>query len=586
MASETPKGIKRNASPSLDAARPPRGTNKKRDENGFRVRQQVLDKKTMTVFEQLGGSAGAERNSVIGETRTIQEDEAEGAQYTVEGPLQKVSPYFFTYLTYCKMRWRDRNILDVFVTEFRDREPRYYEKQIQEGYVTLNKKVATLDTIVRNGDLICCRSHRHEPAVTSRPIKIVHEDDDLIVIDKPSSIPVHPTGRFRYNTITKILQHKYGKIAHPCNRLDRLTSGLMFLGKNSKGTDRFVQQIKDRSVRKEYIARVKGCFPLREVTVDKPLITVSPKHGFNRIDEKNGKHAQTVFRRISYDPISDTTVVKCMPFTGRTHQIRVHLQYIGHPIANDPIYANTYVYDEDFGKGNTGSTEEILERLDRVGKTIPSTTWIHPHADGQINTDEKCDICEMELMSSPGPNDLELWLHAYKYEADDKSWSFNTEYPEWALTPQREFMKLAIEEAEKCGETQTQYNVGAVLVNNGAVISTGHSREIPGNTHAEQCALEKYFEKEGLRELPEGTELYTTMEPCSLRLSGNLPCVDRILNTCIKSVFVGVKEPATFVKDNTGYGKLSAQGVEYIHIPDYEEKILRISTKGHEKMEN
>ena len=103
----------------------------------------------------------------------------------------------------------------------------------------------------------------------------------------------------------------------------------------------------------------------------------------------------------------------------------------------------------------------------------------------------------MPLYSDPGSNDLDLWLHAYKYEADDKSWSYKTEYPEWALEPSRKFMEMAIEEAEKCGETQTQFNVGCVLVHNGQVISTGHSRELPGNTHAEQCALEKYFSKNG-----------------------------------------------------------------------------------------
>lgn len=125
-----------------------------------------------------------------------------------------------------------------------------------------------------------------------------------------------------------------------------------------------------------------------------------------------------------------------------------------------------------------------------------------------------------------------------------------------------------------------------MLVNDGKVISSGHSRELPGNTHAEQCALEKYFaEHDGVNEVPEGTEIFTTMEPCSLRLSGNLPCVDRILETKgIKTCFVGVLEPDIFVKNNSSYQKLLDHGVEYIHIPGYEEKALEIAKRGHEKI--
>lgn len=100
--------------------------------------------------------------------------------------------------------------------------------------VSINSKTANLETVVRNGDLISHRGFRREPPVNAAPVKIVYENDELLVIDKPSGIPVHPTGRFRYNTITKILQHDMGKTVHPCNRLDRLTSGLMFWGKLPK----------------------------------------------------------------------------------------------------------------------------------------------------------------------------------------------------------------------------------------------------------------------------------------------------------------------------------------------------------------
>ncbi|KAM9938241.1 hypothetical protein OXX80_002243 [Metschnikowia pulcherrima] len=561
------------ASKRQKPVRPPRESKKQRDELGFRLKQQSVDKNVLV-------STGEK-------TKTIHEEETEGAHYEIDGPLRRVTPYFFTYLTYCKLRWRDRKLIDIFVDEFRDKDPEFYRKAIAEGRVLLNKSPSNIDSIVRNGDLISHRLHRHEPAVTSRPIKIVFEDKNMIAIDKPSGMPVHPAGRYRYNTITKIMQHENGITVHPCNRLDRLTSGLMFLGKNAKGAESMVKQMRERSVRKEYIARVKGKFPLGSHTVDKPLTTASPKHALNVVDLDNGKPAETEFVRISYDAKSDTSIVKCHPLTGRTHQIRVHLQYLGHPIANDPIYSSEFIWGSpELGKGNNGISDPgIISRLDTIGKTRACSTWIHPQEDGEVLGNDECPECNVPLYTDPGPNDLDLWLHAYKYEAADKSWSYKVDYPEWALSPHRPFMELALENAKKCGETQTQFNVGAVLVLDGEILETGHSRELPGNTHAEQCALEKYFARTGSKDVPEGTELYTTMEPCSYRLSGNLPCVERVLASNIKTCFVGIVEPDTFVKENTGKKKLAEAGVEYIHIPGYENECLRVAKLGHEKME-
>lgn len=568
------KGIKRLSSPS-----PGVGGNALRDEHGFRMKRQTIDKLTLTAYEQMGGDVN---DRTIVKHKTIHEEETEGASYIIDGRLRRVNPYFFTYLTYCKMRWRDKKLLDIFVEEFRDRDAEYYKKTIAAGQVTLNKKIATLDSIVRNGDLISHRCFRREPPVTSKEIKIVHEDDEIVVIDKPSGIPVHPTGRYRFNTITKVFQHEMNKTVHPCNRLDRLTSGLMFLGKTSKGAEKLVKQIRERSVKKEYIARVIGEFPPDEdITVSQPLRTVSHKHGLNRVDTVNGKEAETIFRRVSYDPDSNTSIVKCLPQTGRTHQIRVHLQFIGHPIANDPIYSNSFVWGENLGKNNEGDDEEVIARLDRIGKDRAASSWINPSESGEVLTGEICEVSGLPLYTDPGLNDLELWLHAYKYEAEDKSWSYKTQYPDWAINHCKKFMELALEEAKKCGETETQYNVGAVLVYKGRVLETGHTRELPGNTHAEQCALEK-FHKSG-KSLPKGTELYTTMEPCTYRNSGNLPCADRIIATHIKTCFVGVTEPDIFVKDNSSYSKLSEHGIEYVFIPGYEDEILKVATLGHQQ---
>lgn len=509
----------------------------------------------------------------------------------VVGPLRKIEPYYFTYMTFCKLRWRDRNLLEVFETEFRDRDKSYYKKTIASGSVLLNGQPADLESIIRNGDLITHKIHRHEPAVTSRPIGVVFEDDDILVIDKPSGIPVHPTGRYRFNTITKILEKQWGKAVHPINRLDRLTSGLMFIAKTPKGADEMSDQMKAREVSKEYVARVVGEFPLGEVCVEEPVRSVEPRLGLNAVcknEDEGAKHAKTVFRRISYD--GRTSVVKCKPFTGRTHQIRVHLQFLGHPIANDPIYSNVTVWGPTLGKGFVSDFQDIVSKLDQYGRTKCAESWYEPNAKGEALLDEKCSICETDLYSDPGPNDLDLWLHAYRYESmeidpntDRKKWSYHTKLPAWALDPHRKHMELAVEQAAKCGPTTTAFSVGAVLVNGTEVLAVGYSRELPGNTHAEQCALEKYFKKTGQRVVPPGTVLYTTMEPCSFRLSGNEPCVQRVIaqEGRISTVFVGVMEPDTFVKNNTSYNMLMDQKIEYIQIPGYEKICTELAFKGH-----
>lgn len=155
--------------------------------------------------------------------------------------------------------------------------------------------------------------------------------------------------------------------------------------------------------------------------------------------------------------------------------------------------------------------------------------------------------------------------------------------PETNETTHLRHLRLALDEARKSPPTSTAFCVGAVLVSpSGAILSTGYTRELPGNTHAEQCAFDKLSP-----ELPPlGSILYTTMEPCSFRLSGNKPCVDRILELGegrIKTVVVGVKEPGDFVEENTGEGRLRSRGVEYVYVEGLEKEILEVAKRGHEK---
>ncbi|KAH6842586.1 pseudouridine synthase [Chaetomium sp. MPI-CAGE-AT-0009] len=407
--------------------------------------------------------------------------------YYFEDGLRRVSPYFYTYNTWCKERWRGRQLVDVFQSEFRDRPLEYYREAMESGLVAVNGKTVGPHHILKNGHLISHTTHRHEPPVTAEPIGVIHEDDDMIVINKPSGVPVHPAGRYNYNSIVEIMKAERGLdfTPRPCNRLDRLTSGIMFIAKHAKAAERLGVQIFQRSVRKEYVARVIGKFPDGEVVCDQPILQISPKLGLNRV-RANGKAARTVFKRLAYyPPASDLaasrrgseptgpaedsvagrpesnpqptggrkadegySIVRCLPVTGRTHQLRVHLQFLGHPIQNDPIYANQRVWGVGLGcndaEGTLNTDEDVVTRLSRMGKdqVADAVAYYDEMVDNYYKkkaekmSGEVCSVCSTPLYTDPGDQELALWLHSLRYEDAEGAWSYVSPLPAWALPPE------------------------------------------------------------------------------------------------------------------------------------------------------
>ena len=401
-------------------------------------------------------------------------------RYFFQNGLRRVAPYFFTYNTYCKERWRDRRLLDVFESEFRDKTVEYYANAIERGAVVVNGNQVTADYIIKNGDRVSHSTHRHEPPVTADPIGIIHEDEEMMVINKPSGVPVHPAGRYNFNSVLEILKAQRGiteSPLYPCNRLDRLTSGLMFVAKSASEAERMRKQIMGRTVRKEYVARVMGRFPDGEIVCTQPILQISPKVGLNRV-RAAGKDARTVFKRLAYYPpakpqqqqqspdpehqdgpapsvdsvppgveLGGYSIVRAMPVTGRTHQIRVHLQFLGHPVENDPIYANRRVWGYGLGYNDSDGTqntdEDIVTRLSRMGKeeVADAVAYYDEMVDdyhkrcAEKMSGEVCDVCAAPLYTDPGDQELSLWLHSLRYEDVDGRWQYTSPLPAWALPP-------------------------------------------------------------------------------------------------------------------------------------------------------
>jgi len=391
-------------------------------ENRKKKRQRVKENQAKQIMED-GGNITPE---MLSETK-----------YAFDTGLRRVVPYDYIFKVHAKQRWHGKPLLDLFTTEFSHLSRHVYEKKIQRGDITINgNKVERTDCIVGMHDFITHKVHRHEPPVALLPMKIITMNEEFVVVDKPASVPVHPCGRYRHNSVIFILAHEHQLTSlHGIHRLDRLTSGLLLLARSAKIAKKYGAQIASCSVHKQYIARVKGDFPSEEMTVDQPIKLVNPRQGLNSVSP-DGKPCKTVFVRKSFDPATNTSIVLCKPLTGRTHQIRIHLQWLGHPIANDPLYNDDpsinklkcYTSDasqyDDHGSGNED------EEVETSNEAAPNKETTEHKME---NESDECPDCR-KPMRDPTESELLLYLHAFSYEGPD--WKFETELPGWAQCTQ------------------------------------------------------------------------------------------------------------------------------------------------------
>ncbi|KAI8380615.1 hypothetical protein EDC96DRAFT_550823 [Choanephora cucurbitarum] len=351
------------------------------------------------------------------------ENDLHTADYYFENGLRKVKPYFFHFRAYAKERMLGSTLLQVFLNEYRGRSEQYYRRAIDKGWITINHQKVSPDTIIKRQDLMSHLVHRHEPPVTDQSIDIVYQDERLLVVNKPGSIQVHPGGRFRHNTVLHILRKEYGfDRLFPSNRLDIMTSGLMIICKDPLTANQLGLQMRSREIEKEYLCRVSGEFPTQPVLCQAPIQTLSYAVSLNYVHPE-GKPSSTLFERISYD--GATSLVRCKPMNGRTHQIRVHLRYLGYPIANDPIYGFCTAWSDKI------KPQQPLKETQDIIHTMIATAP-YDYMDDPFNQTglPRCQICQVPIIQAD-PDPQQLMLHAYRYTGKD--WSFETpNLPTWA----------------------------------------------------------------------------------------------------------------------------------------------------------
>ena len=344
--------------------------------------------------------------------------------------LNHYAGYPFCHKTNTKMRWLNKPLVEALSSDFKTFPASYYHRAIQSGAIMVNGSYASPNYMLKNEDVITHITHRHEPPVllhsleaaagvgnfdgSPEPVvptvRILFKSEDYLGVYKTSLIPTHACGSYHHNTLFKQLQIYHPSLLTPTptnpsgcyaiHRLDKLTSGVVILGRNKAAAGRMAKMMRDGACEKWYVAKVRGRLRASAVermrgvaveggtrgedSIDDAMHDLDATHGIGgrtkiRLDclmdckdfkrgiydvvedgifdpclrgkdgrDKNGnwpkpdggwpKPSTTEFTPVSFNEKEGSTLVVCRPLTGRTHQIRVHLRHLGFPIIGDPCY--------------------------------------------------------------------------------------------------------------------------------------------------------------------------------------------------------------------------------------------------------
>ncbi len=229
------------------------------------------------------------------------------------------------------------------------------KKMIDEGFVLVNGKEVKASLILSEADELFVKDGFIKEAsfeAEDIPINIVYEDDDLLVINKKSGMVVHPGNSNTSGTLVNALMHYTKNLSKKeafrpgiVHRIDKDTSGLMIVAKNDKAHDILAEGFKNKTIKREYIALVCGVIGEDSGVIDAPIGRDTKDRKKMCVTSENSKKAVTHFKVLKR--YEHYTLLRLILDTGRTHQIRVHMKYIGHPVYNDPVYGKAY---NDFGQ--------------------------------------------------------------------------------------------------------------------------------------------------------------------------------------------------------------------------------------------
>lgn len=244
----------------------------------------------------------------------------------------------------------DDNIrIDKYLTTQTEYSRSTIQKMIESNNILVNNKPTKSNYILRNNDEITIdENFNEETDIEPENIKldIIYEDNDLMVINKPSGMVVHPGNGNTSHTLVNALMGYTSNLSNTngefrpgiVHRIDKDTSGIIIVAKNNKAHELLAEGFKNKTIKREYTALLIGELPTETATIDAPIGRDKEERKRMCVTPDNSKHAVThlnVLKRYK-----GYTLVNLSLETGRTHQIRVHMKYIGYPVYNDPVYTN------------------------------------------------------------------------------------------------------------------------------------------------------------------------------------------------------------------------------------------------------
>lgn len=287
----------------------------------------------------------------------------------------------------------------LLADNFKDFSRSQIQKALEAGNVLLNNKPADQRTSVSAGDSISFSLPVAKPSTivpVDIPLQVVYEDEHILAINKESGIVVHPgSGTGEDTLVHAALHYTQGKLSAAAgelrpgivHRLDKETSGVILLAKTDTTYFSLVKQFAEREIHKEYLAAVCGCPGLAAGNI-KTIMNRHPVHRTKMAVTKNGVAAHTDWK-LEESFLKKAALLRCFPHTGRTHQIRVHLSHIGHPIIGDTLYG-------------CKAHQLKLPEAPRILLHAEKITFTHPHTN------------ELLTLSAPLPKDFQDYLSSLR----------------------------------------------------------------------------------------------------------------------------------------------------------------------------
>ena len=267
-------------------------------------------------------------------------------------PLPGSVPKKIIYTLSVKQKFDGLSIVDFYCLAIPSIPKEKWINKVETGNMTVNDKTITLEYKVRTGDRT-----QHSTDPTAEPevngdIKLIFEDEELLVVNKPAPLPIHPCGRFSKNSLIEILKTAFPKSIYKIiHRIDSNTTGLVVLAKSKQSAQFIGEQFEQQSIKKSYLALVEGSIENNNFNSTQTIGKENTRSG-GRKTSKVGKQAMTEFTVL--ERRKNHTLLLVQPRSGRTNQIRLHLADMNHPIVGDygykdPNYFNNHplTYEED-----------------------------------------------------------------------------------------------------------------------------------------------------------------------------------------------------------------------------------------------